>query len=308
MENEAVDQGTHAGVLDGFLTQVSVPVRRAVSPPERSDPHGVGMDHTTQRHNHPSVGNGTIAGHAPVLIRLHDEWRHLSISAAELRAVRRWALPGSLVDSLDDVLVRCGFSAEAKSRDSGDRNVESAASDEVLLRLLELAPSEALAARIVLQRILPPLCAVARRHTNNKQQRLELMDELVANAWPIICRYPVERRRVRVVPNLVRDITFETIVRPSRRRGASEIPTETGAFDDPADVVSVEPIEELVELLRDAADVVGVMPGDVAFICQLINHGRPEQLAVALDVTPRTVRNHRDAIVHRLRTLVACAA
>lgn len=282
------------------------------------------MDHPTPQPRNSGSASRAATDFPPVLTRLQDEWRHLSISLEELRTVHRWALPGSLITNLDDVLRRCGYSfggpGDALRRDrargwirpdsatrEGDSDVSDPA-DAVLLHLLRLAPTEALAARIVLQRILPPLCAVARRHTVNQPQRRALMDDLVANAWPIICRYPVDRRPTRIVPNLVRDITFETVVRPSRRRQANEIPTDTADLGEPAAITHLEPIEELVALLRDAAHVAGVQPGDVAFICQLINHGRPEHLAVTLDVTPRTVRNHRDAVVHRLRTLVACAA
>ncbi len=134
------------------------------------------------------------------------------------------------------------------------------------------------------------------------------MDDLVANAWTVIRTYPTSRRRQGVAANLVRDITFETIVRPSRRRCAQEVPTQHTDLGDPAAVATLEPLDELVELLGAADGAREVDPGDVAFICQLINHGRPESVAIALDVTPRTVRNRRDAVVHRMRNLVEHAA
>jgi hypothetical protein len=252
----------------------------------------------------------THHGLAPVLIRLHHEWRRLRISAADLDSVRRWGLPGGPIDTLDDVLARSGYVVDTRSRAGmTGRGTEhdEALFDDYLIRLLRIAPSDALAARIVLQRILPPLCAVARRHTLSSTQRHDMMDDLVANSWPIICRYPTERRPRRVASNLVRDIAFETVVRPTRRRCAQEIPTEHADLGDRAAVDSREPLEELVELLREAATVSGVQPGDIEFIAQLISN-RPEQVAAALDVTTRTVRNRRNAVVHRLRTLVACAA
>ncbi|MEO6122427.1 MAG: hypothetical protein ABIR32_01860 [Ilumatobacteraceae bacterium] len=260
----------------------------------------------------PNSSTETCAA-SPVVNRLFDEWHHLTISSAALRDVRSWGLPGGPVSSLDDLLARCGFAASSNrppvERDQTEADpTDEATEDEWLLGLLRLAPTEVLAARIVLQRILPALSSVARRHSSYKRHRLDLMDELVANAWPIICAYPTERRRVRVVPNLVRDITFATIVRPIRRRLASEVPTTIEGFGDPAEMVAIEPLDELVGLLHEAVGTAGMGPTDVEFICQLINHGKPEHLAVALDVSPRTVRNHRDAVVHRLRTMVACAA
>jgi len=248
------------------------------------------------------------ATHVPVLSRLHDEWQRITVRAGELHQVRRWGLPGLPVHSLDEVLDRCGFRTTG-CRSTGNVAADgSCSADDYLLQIVRLARHDVLAARIVLQRILPPLCAVARRHTTNRQQRLDMMDELVANAWPAICSYPADRRRCRVAASLVRDITFETLVRPTRRQCAQEIPTDLDLLDDPADQVTTEPIDELVELLHDARTVPGISDGDITFICQLINHGKPELLAATMKVTARTVRNHRDAVVHRLRTLVALAA
>lgn len=292
-------------------------------------PHCGAMDRTTPD-SPDDTQDELFMDQAPILIRLFDEWAHLTISSAALRSVRRWGLPGESVMSLDDALDRCGYSAtiarlrHPSARCSTGQSAGAAAGpsvvsrigrsdmavteDEFLLSLLRLAPGHMLAARIVLQRILPPLSAVARRHSNSKRQRLDLMDELIANAWQVICTYPTERRPARVVSNLVRDITFASIVRPARRRQSGEVPTTIEDFSDSAVVVAIEPLDELVELLRNAVDVAGMQPDDIHFICQLVNHGKPERLAAVLDVSPRTVRNHRDAIVHRLRTLVACAA
>lgn len=269
----------------------------------------------TQFHPNPTVRKSSTP--EPVLAQLHHEWRHISIRADQLRAVRRWGLPGEPAGSLDDVLIRAGFAVGSRRRGNAaaaahtpgpasDEGLRDA--DEYLLCLVRLARHDALAARIVLQRILPPLCAVARRHTNGHGRRQDLLDDLVANAWPIIRNYPIERRPNRVASNLVRDITFETIVRPARRRSAGEIPTQHEFLIDTDDRSVTEPLDELVGLLRDARGVPGIIEGDIAFICELINHGRPESLAITLDVTARTVRNRRDAVVHRLRTLVACAA
>ncbi len=239
----------------------------------------------------------------PVLTRLHHEWQRITARSRELGEVRRWDLPGMPVVTLDDILHRCGYSAEAAA--SGD---DRRAGDEYLLRLVQLARVEVLAGRIVLQRILPPLCAVARRHTSGPHQRHDLMDELIANAWPVIRNYPTDRRDRWVAANLVRDITFETIVRPARRRCSQEVPTAHDLIGDQADLIAIEPLAELIDLLRDAHDAPGVSEADIAFICQLINLGKAERMAVALDVSPRTVRNHRDAVVHRLRTVAGRAA
>ena len=248
---------------------------------------------------------------APILSRLQAEWQHMTTREHELRIVRSWNLPGAPIRSLDEVLERCGFVGSCAGRGAGrpPRDaLDEARADAQLLLLVALAHHNALAARIVLQRIMPALCAVASRRSPTHDRRHELADELVANAWPVICNYPVERRRHRVAANLVRDIGFETLVRPRRRRSSGEVPSTRDVIGDPEQQFDAEPLDELVGLLREARATKGISQADIDLICQLLNHGRPEHLAAILDVTPRTVRNHRDAVVHRLRNLVATAA
>jgi FixJ family two-component response regulator len=69
----------------------------------------------------------------------------------------------------------------------------------------------------------------------------------------------------------------------------------------------VEALDELVGILNEARSQ-GVDQADIDLICQIVSMGRPEDVALLLNVTPRTVRNHRNAIVHRLRNVVAEAA
>ena len=247
----------------------------------------------------------------PVTDRLAVEWRRLTVTRAELARVRAWQLPGDEIRTLDDVLDRSGYrqapingspAPAARQRQSNDDAV-----DAYLLRLLQLAKTEPLAARIVLQRILPALSGLARRHSAGRGQHHAVLDDLVANAWSVIRAYPVERRPRRIVPNLVRDIGFETMVRPRRRRQASELPTATDQLEGVHET-TVDPLVELTEVLQAAHQRGVVSDGDVQLLGALIRRGRADLVAAELGVTARTVRNHRDAAVHRLRNFVAEAA
>ena len=237
----------------------------------------------------------------------------MSVRADELETVRSWGLPGPAIASLDDVLQRAGFQGAGTRVDASfeaeQHSPELLTEDEYLLRLVMLAKRDQLAARVVLQRLLPALCAFARRTAGTSHHRRELLDDLIANSWTVIRNYPVDRRPRRVAANLVRDIGFQTTVRPQRRLSATaEVPTAPHNIDEPIDEIVVEPLHELVRLLKTARDEGSVSDEDVEFICQLVNHRRPENLAAVLEVTPRTVRNHRDAIVHRLRNAALVAA
>ena len=74
------------------------------------------------------------------------------------------------VASLDELLARCGY---RQAPGSAQTAYQPAVLDDeaCLLRLVEIAKTDALAARIVLQRILPALCAVAGRHSSNRFRR-----------------------------------------------------------------------------------------------------------------------------------------
>ncbi len=254
--------------------------------------------------------------HVPIVDSLGSEWRRITIRADDLRAARAWDLPGSEVTSLDDVLRRCGYRPaptsvqqarlDPSARSSGAQ-CDQSQHDEYLILLLTLARHDRLAGRVVLQRILPALCALARRHSTTFHGHQDLIDELVANSWASIRNYPVERRTRRVVPNLVRDIGFQTIVRPARRRNAAELPTEHQHIIDTECLIDTDPLHELVDLL-DEARRSGMSQNDIDLICQIVTLDQPDRVAAILDVTPRTVRNHRDAIVHRLRHIAAVAA
>ena len=245
---------------------------------------------------------------APIVRSLSIEWQHRTVCAADLRRARAWQLPGADVNSLDDVLDRCGFTptpeAGARHDRPRDRQAEDA-HDAYLIDLLRLARTDELAARIVLQRILPALCGTARRHAAERHSFQALLDELVSNAWPVIRAYPVDRRPRRVVANLVRDIGFQTFVRPARLRYASEVPVTHEDLGDHASSIEIHPLTELVELLGHAAQARVISAADVELIYELVRLGRPERVAAVRKVTPRTVRNHRDAILHRLRSMHA---
>lgn len=252
------------------------------------------------------------AGRTRILDLLATEWKYLTVRAADLDAVRRWGLPGGPIRTLDDVLLRSGYlpspSARASTEVCADDAVtlDAVTHDAYLVRLLAIARHDPLAARIVLQRIIPALCALARRHSTNHAAQFDLLDELIGNAWPSICSYPIERRPRWVVPNLVRDIGFQTIVRPARRRNASERPMANNSLRDCEQVADVEPLDELVDLLNEAR-MRGMSQGDLDLICQIVTLDRPANVARVRQVTTRTVRNRRDAIVHRLRDIAAAA-
>lgn len=243
-----------------------------------------------------------------LLDRLHHEWQHITFRSIAVAEAQSWGLPGAPLRSLDDALRRSGYivatghpSTRRASSDSADAE---RAADEYLLGLVERAAVSPLAARVVLQRILPGLGAAARRHGAG-YHRGDLLDDLVANSWSVIRAYPVARRPQRVASNLVRDITFQTVVRPSRLKSASsEVPLPAEPIRA-ASSSAAEPLHELLELVGAAHRAGHIDERDVRLIDDLLAHPRAIDVAASRRVTARTIRNHRDAVVHRLRGYVA---
>ena len=143
-----------------------------------------------------------------VLNQLNDEWRRMCRSQTTLRAVQGWSLTTVPVSSLDDVLTLAGFRG-SKIDDAADR---------VLLQLVHRASSDQLAARIVLQRVLPPLVSVAQRRGKQTQGGFdEALATLLSHGWEVIRTYPVERRPAKVAANITRDAEYFGFVRRNRQ-------------------------------------------------------------------------------------------
>src|SRR5436190_4103349 len=80
--------------------------------------------------------------------------------------------------------------------------------DAALAEMVQRAATDRIAARVVLQRILPGLVAIARRRAGAAGDPHAALDELLANGWIVIRRFPVARRRRFVAMGLLRDIEY----------------------------------------------------------------------------------------------------
>lgn len=148
----------------------------------------------------------------PLLRGLLAEWDAVSRSPHVLRRVNSWGLPGGRVEQLDEVVRRSGFGGPSECDDA----------DAYLLALVSLAAHDALAAQIVLHRLLPPVISIARRRGKMHQGGIEgALCDLVAQAWFVITTYPVDRRPRKVAANMVRDIEYHEFVAGRRPRKAS---------------------------------------------------------------------------------------
>jgi hypothetical protein len=253
----------------------------------------------------PRIPSHHPAPRSHFLERLDAEWAHLRTSRRALRTARGWGLRypahplADIVSDLDDLdqirraTQRCG---NAERRD-----------DAILLALVELSRSDELAGRIVLQHLLPALIVHAQRYRSFRD-RTDPVAHVVPAAWIAIRAYDVDKRRHHVASSLVSDAVFQAFRRPLRARSATEkvvAPCDfaaTPSSEGPGDA-----LVEFVTVLRDAQGA-GVPAADLDLLRQLVCVGSPGVVAQQRNVTPRTIRNHRNRAIDHVRRALAAAA
>jgi DNA-directed RNA polymerase specialized sigma24 family protein len=155
----------------------------------------------------------------PRLAERLEGWRDLE------PALRPFAHPAALISYL-------------RRSDTGERQ------DAVMRALLRRAHEDPLAARVVLQAMLPGLKSRVGRILLDASEREEIWSLVLARAWERIRTYPVERLPHRVAANLllscVRD-ALEALVRERElaRRHAGEPPVELPAVEHADDAVQL---------------------------------------------------------------------
>ncbi|WP_116998667.1 hypothetical protein [Desertimonas flava] len=224
--------------------------------------------------------------------RLDLEWTRMGRRSALLDTVRRWNLvdpDDPPITSLDDLLRRTGLRCQPTPQ-----------SNALLGRLVERARTEPLAARMVLQRLLPGLLVIV-RDEQRRSPGVDAFDVLLAEAWMSIVRYPVAARDRDIAARLLTDARHRAFTNPRRRRRVSESPCPPHRLHEPEARTDRSPFEELTGLLADARDH-GLPQRDVEVVAGIVNHGSAAQLAVVVRMDARSVRYRRDQAIKRLRS------
>ena len=243
----------------------------------------------------------------PLLARLQSEWQLLRERPTVLRRAHGWSLAVSF-DDLDQLLAATDYwvspaarAAAAASRPSNGNG------NEVVARLLAAARSDEVAARVVLQRLIPGLVARSRcwgpRRVGGS---VEAFDELVSAAWTVIREFPFERRPRHLIANLLRDSEYAAFRRTSRRMLVHEF-TEPRSLDTAVEYqAQIEPMLELADLIAEAR-LTTLTEHDLELLTLLANGVSPTEAAKQLQISERTLRYHREAAVGRLREAVLAA-
>lgn len=223
--------------------------------------------------------------------RLAREWNRIRTRPDHLDSARRWDLVDHHLDSLDQILHAVGY-----------ERPPDPACERRLRHLVELAATDDLAARVVVQRILPGLLAVVRRRRGAADN---VFEELLGAAWIAIRTFNPARSPRSVAAALISDADYAAFRAAGRRRSSEERPVDTQLTDQPH-VHEPNSCEQLATLLTEAADA-GISSDDLELVRQLLAAPTATQLAEVLQITPRTIRNRRDRITSRLREVALAA-
>lgn len=224
---------------------------------------------------------------------LDDEWSRLSRSRGAVR-------------ELSDVCAVAGGAESLAEVERFVRTADAAAADRVLVALVTRAVAgDALAARVLLQLLLPGTRSLARRWW-----ALGDLDERAAAAvmavYHRICSYPLARRPARVAANILMDAARE--LRQSVSRVALT-PTPDPATHRPDVEPSIHPALELAEVLVEAVEDHLIDADDAQLIAQSrIGGDRVADIAQHRGSRPRTLWDRRQRAEHTLITTFTSAA
>lgn len=174
-------------------------------------------------------------------VHLDRDWAVLAVSSPARVALRCWR-------ATDDRLPPFEHLGEVVAY--VQRRGRPADSDAVLSALARLAPREELAARALLQAVLPGLKAVVLSH-GRPWDREELTSLVVCRAWDRIRAYPIERRPRHIAANILLDVR-QTMLRSARKNAREADRLSEEALVDLAEESIPSAAEELLELVVDS--------------------------------------------------------
>lgn len=246
------------------------------------------------------------SGHS-IISRLNREWSRIARRPHAIRQANQWELPGGPVDHLDVILERCGF----------DQPGNDSAHDAYLSLLVKVASHDELAARIVLQRIMPGIVSIAVRRAPITAGGLTgSFDLAVSAAWLVIRQYPIDRRPRRVAANVLMDIEYLAYVRDSRLKSARNesvlhpeamLGAESSRLrsgDSPLDPVAEE---TGFDLLLHSLAACGLSDRDLQML-RAVGYGvNSTEASMVLGISPRSVRNRRENALERALSVLSVA-
>lgn len=268
------------------------------------------LSSTTLPHPHPHPRPRTTTGFTHVLNhhvvdKLDAEWASLRHGRRVIRRVNSWA---DLLDTnCSDRLARITDLDQFFDLTHRRAGAEGEALMATLVDLVRAGSDDGrLAGRILVQRLIPGVIDATRRY-RTLCEHADPVGEAIGVLWIAINRYDLGRRHGPIAPALISDTMFIAFRRRVRQSSATETPTEPLTFDEQPTVTASASFIEVGTVIEDARHA-GVPTYDLDLLRHLIRAGRPGLVARQRQITPRTVRNHRDRAVERIQRSLGLVA
>ena len=234
--------------------------------------------------------------YTPIVAELDAEWARLRAQRRVLVQMRSWPVDGALADAiqhaanLDDIV-----------RATQPYAVGFERAGATLRALVEIAASDDLAARIVLQRILGGLLNASKRWHHDHRSGSPV-DQIIGAAWIAIRQFEPGRAARHIAPALIADALWIGLRRERRRKATTlEVPVPTDKLaQTPAEVEDLHAWPALAATLR-AAEHAGVDASHLDTIRTLTRTGSTTRAADHFGVTARTIRTRRTTAAHEIR-------
>jgi len=242
-------------------------------------------------HPRPRGGADSRRGFARALT---TEWERTARHRASIHRAKSWGVVNTHFDDLDELLALAGYDR----RDDHD-------AERVLRRLVERAQSDELAARVVVQRIVPGLIS-ATRHRPSDMSADDALQELVAAAWIAVRSYDPKRSPSCISAALINDAVYRVFKSDRRRREK-----RPEVLVDPQDWRSLTATDDQVldrvrEVLIEAR-VHGIDPVNLEALRRVLLTGSTERVAEAMGISPRAVRYRCSRVAGELAAIAQVA-
>ena len=233
-----------------------------------------------------------------VIDLLEREWPGVECSSASSRQLRRWA-------SQDTQLAPFATLAELRAAVE-DRSTTAEIRDGILLAVVRRAADDDLAARTLLQLLLPGCKAMVARFCWTDDID-EVAAAVVAATYDRIRTYPVDRRPGRVAANILLDVKQRLFWRSPAR-----VPTvclDEVSHSMPAAEPEPHVAAELLDLLQWAVEVGHLSAADAQLLGATRVAGETvDNLCARSNEKPQSVRRRRQRAEQRLALAAVAAA
>ena len=256
-------------------------------------PQSAGMQ--TNTHFHISNPNHVIRS-------LAGEWNLLERDPRNLRRCTRWGLTGNTPNTLCDLAVRAGL-GQGCDQDLADKSLYELVCVAVHHGGRVKADVD-LAARIVIQRLLPGLISIASRRGRICDGGFdEAFSRVLTEAWTTVIHFPVERRTHKIAVNILRDSESRAFWRGDRAAKVEASRREIFIAEQMRTSAENEDNETMRSYAWEFAHD-HLTGQQLEVFKEMFTGVSSTDTAARLGLTERAVRYHRTAVTDQLRSLV----